>query len=92
MKNSYYVQNIYGQVLKDFTGGTLHSEGVVSAKDIAVLSGKLIDSLYKQKKNIVVNNFKAPENIVLNFDTLVTTQINGVQINNAVGEKTSLLK
>ena len=92
MKNSYYAQNIYGTTLEDFSGGNLQSQGVVSVKDIDILSWKLVDSLYKQKKNIVFNNFKAPENMVLNFDTLITTQVKEVQIKNVPGEKTPLLK
>ena len=92
MKNSYYAQNIYGTTLEDFSGGNLQSQGVVSVKDIDILSWKLVDSLYKQKRTIVFNNFKAPENMVLNFDTLITTQVKEVQIKNVPGEKTPLLK
>lgn len=92
MTNSYYAQNIYGQVIDDFTWGNLHSQGVVSVKDIGILSGKLVDAIYKQKRNIVFSNFKSPENIVLNFDSLISTQINSVQIKNVPGENTPLLK
>jgi hypothetical protein len=38
MKDSYYTQNIYGQAIDDFTGGNLQSQGVVSVKDIGILS------------------------------------------------------
>lgn len=38
MKNSYYAQNIYGTTLEDFSGGNLQSQGVVSVKDIDILS------------------------------------------------------
>lgn len=92
MKNSYYAQNIYGQVLEDFTGGNLQSEWVVSAKDIDILSWKLVDSLYKQKNNIVFANFKVSDTMVLNFDTLVSTQVKEVQIKNIPGEQSPLLK
>jgi len=92
LTNSYYAQNIYGQVIDDFTGGNLHSQGMVTVKDIDILSGKLIDSIYKQKRNIVFTNFKAPENMVLNFDSLISTQIQEVRINNVPGEKIPLLK
>lgn len=92
MKNSYYSQNIYGTVLDGFSGGNLQSEGVVSVKDIAILSWKLVDSLYKQKLNIIFNNFKSPDTMVLNFDSLVSTQIKDIQIKNVPGEKTPLLK
>lgn len=92
MKTSYYAQNIYGQVLEDFSGGNLQSEWVVSVKDIDILSWKLVDSLYKQKLNIVFDNFKSTENMVLSFDSLISTQIKDVQIKNVPGEKTPLLK
>lgn len=92
MKNSYYSQNIYGEVLESFTGGNLQSAWVVSVKDIDILSGKLVDVLYKQKNNIVFANFKMPDTIVLNFDALVSTQVKEVQIKNVPGEETPLLK
>lgn len=92
MTSSYYAQSIYGQVLEDFTWWTLHSQWIVSVKDIDILSWKLVDALYKQKKNIVFSNFKAPENMILNFDSLISTEIKGVQIKNVPGEKTPLLK
>lgn len=92
MKNSYYAQNIYGQVIEDFSGGNLQSQWVVSVKDIALLSWKLVDSLYKQKLNIVFNNFKTQDSLVLNFDSLISTQIKDIQIKNIPGEKTPLLK
>lgn len=65
---------------------------MVSLKDIEILSGKLVDTLYKQKMNIVYNNFKSSENIVLNFNSLISTQIKDIQIKNVPGEKTPLLK
>jgi hypothetical protein len=92
LTNSYYAQNIYGQVLEDFTGANIQSQWVVSLKDIYILSGKLVSSLYKQKINIVYSNFKSPGTIVLNFDSLITTQIKEIQIKNTPGEKTPLIK
>ena len=90
--DSYYTQNIYWQVLEDFTWGNLQSQWVVSVKDIAILSGKLIDAIYKQKINIVSTNFQTPETMVLDFDSLISTQIMGVQIIDVPGEKTPLIK
>ena len=65
---------------------------MVSAKDITILSGKLIDAIYKQKTNIVSTNFQTPETMVLDFDSLISTQIMGVQIADVPGEKTPLIK
>ncbi len=92
MKDSYYTQNIYGKVLADFSGGNLQSQWTVTMNDIAILSGKLIDSIYKQKMNIISANFKSPDSLVLNFDSLIKTQINDIQIKDIPGEKTPLLK
>ncbi len=92
MTNSYYAQNIYGQVIDDFSWGNLQSQWAVSLKDIQILSGKLVDTLYKQKRNIVLANFKTPDTMILNFDSMISTQINDVHINNYPGEKTPLLK
>ena len=92
MKSSYYAQNIYGQVIEDFTGWNLQSEWVVSVKDIDILSWKLVNALYKQKNNIVFSNFKSPDDMVLNFDSLISTQVKDIQIKNVPGEKTPLLK
>ncbi|MEI8090731.1 MAG: hypothetical protein WCG98_00240 [bacterium] len=38
LKTSFYMQDIYGQVVADFSGGTLQSNGIITAKDIDVLS------------------------------------------------------
>lgn len=92
MKNSYYAQNIYGTVLENFSGGNLQSEGVVSTRDIAILSGKLVDALYKQKTTIIMDNFKTADTLVLDFDPLISTQIKAIQVKNVPGEKTPLLK
>ena len=92
MKSSYYAQNIYGQVIEDFIGWNLQSEWVVSVKDIDILSWKLVNALYKQKNNIVFSNFKSPDDMVLNFDSLISTQVKDIQIKNVPGEKTPLLK
>jgi hypothetical protein len=55
---------------------------VVSVEDLNVLSGKLLATLYKEKMNIVNANFKLTDTMVLNFDSLITTQVKDVQIEN----------
>jgi len=51
-----------------------------------------VNALYKQKNNIVFSNFKSPDDMVLNFDSLISTQVKDIQIKNVPGEKTPLLK
>jgi len=92
MKNSYYMQNIYGVALQAFSGWHLQSEWVVSSGDIDVLSWKLLTTLYKEKINIVNSNFKIPDSMVLNFDSLISTEVKEIHIHNHPGEETPLLK
>lgn len=92
IKNSYYVKDIYGVALKDFSWGNLQSEGVVSSGDIEILSGKLLNTLYKEKMNIVNANFKLADTMVLNFDSLITTEVKDVQIANVPWEASPLIK
>lgn len=92
IKNSYYVKDIYWVALKDFSGGNIFSEGIVSSGDIDILSGKLLNTLYKEKMNIVNANFKLPNTMVLNFDSLITTTVKDVQIANVPWEESPLIK
>ncbi len=92
LKDSYYTQNIYGQVTEDFSGWSMSSQWTVSAKDIMIFSGKMVDYIYKQKKNIIFNNFKLPDNLILSFDPLITTQIKNVVITNIPWEKSAVIK
>jgi hypothetical protein len=92
MKNSYYMQNIYGVVLEAFSWWSLQSEWIVSEEDMDILSGKLLATLYKEKMNIVNAHFKLSDSMVLNFDSLISTEVKDVQIHNQPGEETPLLK
>jgi hypothetical protein len=65
---------------------------VITQKDIDTLSGKLLEYIYSQKKNIVANNFKDPTQMVLSFADLIHTQVQNITVLNKVGDKTPLLK
>lgn len=92
IKNSYYIKDIYGVALKDFSWGNIQSEGIVSVDDIDILSGKLLATLYKEKMNIVNANFNLADTMVLNFDPLITTEVKNIEITNVPGEISPLLK
>ena len=92
VKASYYMQQIYAQAVQDFSGGSLQSNGMVTQKDIDVLSGKLVEYINEQKRNIVINNFKDPQNIIFNFVDLIGVNVGQILIQNKVWEKNSFLK
>ncbi len=78
------MQQIYAQAVQDFSGGSLQSNGMVTQKDIDVLSGKLVEYINEQKRNIVINNFKDPQNIIFNFDDLIGVNVGQILIQNKV--------
>lgn len=92
MKTSFYMEQLYGQAITTFSGGTLASQWVITQKDIDTLSGKLLEYIYSQKKNIVANNFKDPTQMVLSFVDLIHTQVQNVTVLNKIWDKTPLLK
>jgi len=65
---------------------------MITQKDIDVLSGKLLEYIYSQKKNIIANNFKDPTQMVLNFADLIHTQVQNIAVTNKVGDSSPLLK
>jgi len=92
LKESYYLKNIYAKAIENFTGWTLESEGLVTNEDISLLSGKLLDYIYKQKKNIVLHNFGLEESILLPFNDLILTDIITTTIHTKIWENASNVK
>lgn len=92
IKSSYFFKEIYAQAMAPFTWWLTQSQWSISSKDIWILSGKLLDYIYKQKMNIVSQNFNLENSLLLNFDPLIRTEIKQVQILNKPGENVPLIK
>ncbi|MFA5747994.1 MAG: hypothetical protein WC872_02660 [Candidatus Absconditabacterales bacterium] len=92
LKNSYYGQSIYAQVISNFTGGTLYSNGVITQKDIDSLSGKLTQEINKQKSDIITKNFQFTDSFFLNFERFINIEIQQIFIKNKIGEKTPTMQ
>ena len=92
LKASFYIKDVYAKAIEDFTGGAYHAEWLVTPEDIAVLSGKLYDYIYKQKKNIVRQNFNLDDSILLPFSELMNVSVQWVSVHNKVWEKTPILQ
>lgn len=60
----------------------MQSQGTITDKDIGVLSGKLVDYINKQKRNIVSQNFKLENNLLLNFNELIKPEIKNITVYN----------
>lgn len=92
IKNSYYLQNLYAESIENFTWWATQSEWFITQKDIDLLSWKLLEYIYKNKKNIIWQNFKQNTLFVLNFDTLEKTQVSQVYIDAKPFERKTNLK
>lgn len=92
MKTSFYMEQLYAQVVETFSGWSLASEWIITQKDIDTLSWKLLEYIYSQKKNIIANTFQDPNQMVLNFADQIKTQVQKIEISNKVNEKTSTIK
>jgi len=92
LKNSYFFKEVYGEAINQFSWGAVQSQGTITIKDIDVLSGKLIEYINKQKKNIVSQNFKLENSILFNFDDLIISEIKNITVNNKAGDRNALIK
>lgn len=92
LKDSFFLRNIYAVSTQQFSGGSLHTEWVVTQKDIEALSGKLVDTVNKEKLNIINQNFSLVNQIFLHFDDLISVEILSMDIENKDQEKVPYLK
>jgi len=92
LKTSYYLQDIYWTAIQDFSWWVLFSNGIISQKDIDILSWKLMKYIYQQKKNIVWQNFNLANSMILSFDDLIKTDIKEIAIQNKPWERSAMLK
>lgn len=92
LKNSYYLKEVYGEAVEQFSWGNVESQGTITTKDIDILSGKLVEYINKQKRNIVNQNFNLENNLLLNFDNLIVSQIKNITVYNKEWEKVPQIK
>lgn len=92
LKSSFFFNQIRAKSLENFKGGITRSEGQVTADDINILSGKLLQYIYDNKKSIVKQYFKEPDAFLLNFNDLISTKVQQTVIKNKPGDRASTLE
>ena len=92
LNESYYLKEIRAESMENFQWGSTQSFGSVTDQDIAVLTGKLIDQIYKQKLNIVGQYFNIENGILLPFESITSTTFNSITVNETQGEETPTVK
>ncbi|MDR2416060.1 MAG: hypothetical protein LBD75_05670, partial [Candidatus Peribacteria bacterium] len=92
LNESYYLKELWAESIESFQGGTTQSIGSVTDKDIAILTGKLIEQVYKQKMNIVNQYFSIPDGILLPFESITTTSFNEILVEQKEGVDTPTVK
>jgi hypothetical protein len=84
LTNSFFLKQIYAEALADFSWWKTRSEWIVTEKDIEILSGRLLKTLYGIKQNVVRQNFTIPDAFLLLYDDLITTRVRNTVIDNNI--------
>lgn len=92
LNESYYLKEIRAESIEQFQWGSTQSFWSVTDKDIAILTGKLTDQVYKQKLNIVSQNFKVDWWILLPFESITSTKFNEINVSQSWGMDTPTVK
>ena len=91
LKQSMFLKEIYAVAMNDFTWWSLMTDGVVTQKDIDLLSEKLVFYVSQQKKNIAKQNFNIKDSLLLAFDNTIHSTIKNINIPHQVWEEISVL-
>jgi hypothetical protein len=92
LNESYYLKEIWAESMERFQGGSTQSFGSVTDKDIATLTGKLVEQIYKQKMNVVGQNFAIVDGVLLPFESITRTQFNSIAVDQSGGVETPTIK
>lgn len=92
IKDSFYLGQIRAETIEAFTGGSATSLWTISEKDKELLSEKIKNGVYADKLNIVNEEFKLTDAILLLFDPLIKTNFHSLAIDGKIGERATSLK
>ncbi|MDR0606968.1 MAG: hypothetical protein LBG52_01135 [Candidatus Peribacteria bacterium] len=92
LNESYYLREIWAESMERFQGGSTQSFGSVTDKDIATLTGKLVDQIYKQKMNVVSQNFAITDGVLLPFESITRTHFTTIDVDQPGGAETPTIK
>jgi hypothetical protein len=92
LNESFYLKELWAESMEPFQGGSTQSFGSVTEKDIAILTGKLVDQIYKQKLNVVGQYFSVPDGVLLPFESITTTKFNNIIVDVESGAETPTVK
>lgn len=91
MKTSFHMQQVYGQVDTAFSGWSLQTKGLITQKDVDILSGKLLEYILQQKKNIITSNFKDDLSVILSFNDLIRTEVKSITVETPIWSRTPIM-
>ena len=92
LNESYYLKELRAESMENFQWGSTQSFGSVTDQDIAILTWKLVDQIYKQKLNIVRQYFNVNNGILLPFESITSTTFNNILLNQTQGTDTPTVK
>ncbi len=91
MKTSFHMQQVYGKAADVFSWWSLQTKWLITEKDIEILSGKLLEYVLQQKKNIVLSHFVDKDSVVLSFNDLIHVEIKNILIRTPIGSRTPIM-
>jgi hypothetical protein len=62
-------------------------QGTVAAQDLSSIEEKIVNTVYTKRKELLLTNFSADQGYVLQFDDLITLEVENFSTDAAVGDQ-----
>jgi len=92
LNQSIYLQKVYAEIAQDITWWSISSQWTITNKDILILSWKLADYIDQHKKEIVSQNFKINNGILIWFNDTISNLTKEIYIKNKTGEQSAIIQ
>lgn len=92
LNQSLYLNKVYAEVTQDITGWSISSQWTITNKDINILSWKLSDYIIQNKKEIVSQNFKIDNGILVGFNDAISHTTKELFIKNKTWEQSAIIQ
>ncbi len=92
LNQSIYLNKVYAEVSQDITWWFISSQWTITEKDINILSSKLSDYINQNKKEIVSQNFKINNGILIWFNDTISNNTQQLYIKNKTWEQSPIIQ
>jgi hypothetical protein len=92
LNQSIYLKKLYAEITQDITWGSISSQWTITEKDINILSWKLSDYIEKNRKEIVSQNFKINNWILVWFNDTISHTTQEIYIKNKTWDQSAIIQ